>query len=127
MLASTLEGEVGDTIDATVMLLEAGDTRGPSVFVAIGEGVFSVPDDWYPEDGGVKRCELFIETIEVSARRVSPTCRVAKELRQSDMSGLHLRLLVSPLLEHEKYAESRFSSVGLRTSAIPTGVWEVGE
>jgi hypothetical protein len=84
MLASTLKGVVGDTIDATVILLEAGDTRGPMLFVAIGDGVLSVPDDWYPEDGGVKRCELLIETIEVSgAQWVSSTCsKSQRELRQ---------------------------------------------
>jgi hypothetical protein len=83
MLASTLKGVVGDTIDATVILLEAGDIRGPMLFEAIGDGVLSVPDDWYPEDGGVKRCELLMETIEVSRRGgLVPRVRVAKGIEK---------------------------------------------
>ena len=56
MLASGLKGVVGDTMDATVMLLEAGETTDPTMeFAATGEGVLSATEE-YPDDGGVKRC-----------------------------------------------------------------------
>jgi hypothetical protein len=46
MVASTLEGVVGETIEATVMLLVAGDERGPMVLGTTGDGVLSMPGDW---------------------------------------------------------------------------------
>ena len=56
MLASGLKGVVGDTRDATVMLLELGETTGPTKeLAATGEGVLSVTEE-YPDDGGVNRC-----------------------------------------------------------------------
>jgi hypothetical protein len=45
ILASGLRGVVGDTIDATVMLLVLGDTSDTVVFAAIGDGVFSATDE----------------------------------------------------------------------------------
>ncbi len=45
MVASGLNGVVGETIDATVMLLVLGDTRGPALFAAIGDGVLSVTEE----------------------------------------------------------------------------------
>lgn len=44
-LNSVLPGVVGDTIDATLMLLANGETSGAR-FVVVGEGVLSVGDEW---------------------------------------------------------------------------------
>jgi hypothetical protein len=79
MLASGLKGVVGDTIDATVMLLVAvGDTELPTFeLAATGDGVLS-PAGEYPVAGGVKRCWLFVETTEVSGAREMLADRLAK-------------------------------------------------
>jgi hypothetical protein len=45
-LGSALPGVVGDTIDATLMLLAAGDTSGCGIrFDVMGDGVLSVVND----------------------------------------------------------------------------------
>lgn len=61
---------VGDTIEATVILVEDGDIRLPTiVFAAMGDGVLSETEE-YPEEGGVKRF-VCVEAIEASINVVS--------------------------------------------------------
>jgi predicted phosphoribosyltransferase len=45
MVASGLKGDTGDTIDATVILLDDGEANGTALFAAIGEGVLSATEE----------------------------------------------------------------------------------
>jgi hypothetical protein len=115
-----LEGVVGETIDATVILEDVGEASDcGGMPVLIGEGVISAVEE-YPD--GVIRPGVF-DTIELSV--VPPVSDNGEERLESKSS----RLLASPLLELEKYAESRCSSAGFSTSASPAGGgWrDVGE
>jgi hypothetical protein len=52
---STLPGVAGETIDATLMLLTDGETMvWGRMFDAMGEGVLSAEEDWYPDPVGLK-------------------------------------------------------------------------
>jgi hypothetical protein len=92
---SALPGVVGDTIEATDMLLVAGETRGCGIrFAAIGDGVWSA--------GEVRYVPGLVLPIALNP------AQDAAELCLLDASVL------------EKYAESRLSS-GFNTPANPDG------
>lgn len=91
-------GLVGDTIDATLMLLVTGDISGcGSRLVVVGEGVLSFCDWWKPPFVGLKTLTAWYDAAEVSA--------FAKGLGQlsSQLTTLHdrfdSRLLDASVLE----------------------------
>jgi hypothetical protein len=50
---SWLAGVVGETMEATLMPPEVGELSGCAMFVVMGDGVLSLVEEWYPEEGGV--------------------------------------------------------------------------
>jgi hypothetical protein len=67
---SALDGDVGDTIDATLMLLVAGEESGcGSRLVEIGDGVMSAGEVGKAEPGGLRTLTPMHDAAEVSAGR----------------------------------------------------------
>lgn len=69
---SALRGVVGDTIEATLILLFVGDTSGSGRrwVAVVGDGVLSTGEVWKPEFGGLRTPRP--EPVELSARAISP-------------------------------------------------------
>lgn len=64
----SLVGDVGETMEATLMLLAEGETSAwGTKLVATGEGVLSASDDWYPEPAGLRPFTLK-EAADVSGK-----------------------------------------------------------
>lgn len=75
-----LPGVVGETIDATLILLAIGDTSGCGMrLVVMGDGVLSVVEckEWKAEAPGLSALTPLYEAAEVSITR----CQYCKLLR----------------------------------------------